>query len=38
MNSKIQNYLNSLNEDIKEINVAYEDINYLPDLTRFKNL
>jgi Leucine-rich repeat (LRR) protein len=34
----IENYLNSLNEEITTIDVAYKNINYLPDITRFKNL
>ena len=34
----IEDYLNSLPEDIQEIDVDSKEITYLPDLTRFKNL
>jgi Leucine-rich repeat (LRR) protein len=38
MNFNIEYYLNSLPEDIKEIDVSYKNLTYLPDLSRFKNL
>ena len=38
MNFNIETYLNSLSEDIQKINVSDKDINYLPDLRRFKKL
>lgn len=34
----IESYLNSLYEDILEINIIDKDLRYLPDLTRFKKL
>lgn len=34
----IENYLNSLSEDISKIDISDKDITYLPDLTRFKKL
>ena len=34
----IENYLKNLNEEITTLDVAYKNINYLPDITRFKNL
>ena len=35
---KIEDYLNSLPDDIEVINVSYKYLDYLPDLSRFKNL
>ena len=34
----IESYLNSLSEDILEINIIDKELRYLPDLTRFKKL
>jgi Leucine-rich repeat (LRR) protein len=34
----IENYLNSLPEDTKEIKVTFQGLTYLPDLSRFKKL
>ena len=34
----IEAYLNSLPDDIEEINVFYKELSYLPDLSRFTNL
>ena len=34
----IETYLNSLPDDIEEINVFYKELSYLPDLSRFTNL
>ena len=34
---KIEEYLNSLPEDIEEIDVSDKELTYLPDLSRFTN-
>ena len=38
MTFDIETYLNSLPDDTEKINVSSKNINYLPNLTRFKNL
>ena len=38
MTNTIETYLNSLSEDILELNISSKNIKSLPDLTRFKNL
>ena len=38
MNFKIENYLNSLPENISIINISGKDLEYIPDLSRFTNL
>ena len=34
----IESYLNSLPEDIEEIDVSHKKLKYIPDLSKFKNL
>ena len=34
----IEEYINSLPEDVEEINVSFDNLTYLPDLSRFTNL
>jgi len=38
MTTQIEIYLNSLSEDILELNINLKNISYIPHLTRFKNL
>ena len=38
MTTEIETYLNSLSEDISIIDISSKNIDYIPDLTRFKNL
>lgn len=38
MTFNIESYLNSLPDDIKSIDVSEHNLNYLPSLSRFKNL
>uniref|UniRef100_A0A6C0H7H3 Leucine-rich repeat protein n=1 Tax=viral metagenome TaxID=1070528 RepID=A0A6C0H7H3_9ZZZZ len=38
MEFNIEEYLNSLPDDVGTIDVSYKDLKYLPDLSRFKNL
>jgi hypothetical protein len=38
MEFNIEEYLNSLPEDIEEIDISGKGITYLPDLSRFKKL
>ncbi len=38
MNFNIEEYLDSLPEDVEQIFVNFKGLTYLPDLTRFKNL
>jgi hypothetical protein len=38
MDFDIENYLNSLPENIEEIDVSGKNLKYLPDLLRFKKL
>ncbi len=38
MTTAIESYLNSLSKDISTLDISSKDIEYLPDLTRFKNL
>ena len=38
MTTAIERYLNSLSKDISTLDISSKNIEYLPDLTRFKNL